>query len=253
MKTKTMLAKPDVKYIQSLGQKKFRETEGVFVAEGPKIIEELFNTPGLRPVKIYALSQWFNEATSMRTSLPASDLIEIRESELERISFLSSPNKVLAIFRMPQFQDISIDDKISIALDGIQDPGNLGTIVRIADWFGIRQVVCSPDCADIFNPKTVQSTMGSIGRVKVLYRDLIEFIRSLPELPLYAATLDGDNLYKMNRISAGLILVGNESKGISEKVLSLAERRITIPGSGTAESLNAAVATGIILSHIIPG
>ena len=248
-----MLAKPDVKYIQSLGQKKFREAENVFVAEGPKIIEELLRIPGIYPVRIYALGNWIRETPFIQTVLPGSDLIEIREFELKRISFLSSPNQVLAIFKMPRFPVLKFEDRISLALDGIQDPGNLGTIVRIADWFGVSQVLCSPDCVDIFNPKTVQSTMGSIGRIRVLYGDLTEFIRSRPGIPLYAATLDGISLYKMDRISSGLILVGNESKGISDRVLSLAKMRITIPGSGNAESLNAAVATGIMLSHLIGG
>jgi RNA methyltransferase, TrmH family len=251
MKTKTILTKSAIKYIQSLGQKKFRESEGVFVAEGPKIINELLKANNTELVNLYAPKQWWEENPVVIHSLQAQQLTEISHDELQRISFLSTPNQALAVFKKPSFREINFDNKISLILDNIQDPGNLGTIIRIADWFGVQQVVCSVDSVDVFNPKTVQSTMGSVSRVRVLYDDIKSFIISHPGLPAYAAMLDGSNVYEMKRIKEGLIVIGNESKGISEDILSLIKNRVTIPGSGNAESLNAAVATGIILSHLI--
>ena len=248
-----MLAKSAVKYIQSLGQKKFREKEGVFVAEGPKIIGELLSIPRLRPVRIYALKQWYSENPALEISLAHAERVVISESELEHISGLITPNKVLAVFEIPFFEPAGFENRISLALDGIQDPGNLGTIVRIADWFGVGQIVCSPDCADPFNPKTVQSTMGSIGRVNLLTRDLNLFIDAQPGLPLYAATLGGSSLYELEPLSSALVVIGNESRGITPELLSRIKTRITIPRLGSAESLNAAVATGIILSHLVKG
>jgi TrmH family RNA methyltransferase len=246
-----MLVKSQVKYIQSLGQKKFRDGENVFVSEGPKIINELLMATNCRPVNIFAVKEWVDANRNMINSLQADQFIEIKDHELQRISFLTTPNQVLAVFSKPHFEKTGAEDKVSLVLDGIRDPGNLGTIVRIADWFGVQHIICSEDCADVFNPKTIQSTMGSISRVEVLYEDLETFIASHHALPVYAATLDGTNLYEMKRIKKGLIVIGNESKGISPEILALIQHRITIPGSGNAESLNAAVAAGIVLSHLV--
>lgn len=248
-----MLVKSTVKYIQSLSQKKFRDSENVFVAEGPKIINELLHTNANDVISLFALKEWMNENSLLIKKFPPEKIIEISDSELERISFLSTPNLALAIFKKPSFENINFDNKISLVLDNIQDPGNLGTIIRIADWFGLQQIVCSKESADVYNPKTIQSTMGSISRVRVLYDDVKMFINNHAALPVYAATLNGSNLYEMKRIKEGLIIIGNESKGISEDVLLLIKNKITIPGSGNAESLNAAVATGIILSHLVNG
>jgi RNA methyltransferase, TrmH family len=234
-----MLSKSKIKYIQSLRQKKYRDEAGVFVAEGPKVVQEFLESPNIKLEDLFFLkgSNGFNGTA-------------ISSIELEKISGLVTPNEVLAIFRKPVYDSIaSPEGKLSLALDSIQDPGNLGTILRTADWFGIEQVFCSLDTVDVFNAKVVQSTMGSIGRVQVIYTDLPALIAEYPGLPVYAATLDGDDLYTMERPSNGLIVIGNESRGVSEAVLSKATHKIFIPRKGKAESLNASVAAAIILSE----
>ena len=242
-----MLIKSQVKYIQSLSHKKLRDSEGVFVAEGPKLINELLSA-GLPVQQLLAVKEWIGEQDKA-----VADLVtEITPSELERISQLQTPNQVLGIFKKPALTTRRPErNTISLMLDTIQDPGNLGTIIRCADWFGITQIFCSTDCADAYNPKVVQSTMGSIARVQVVYGSLTEWLTQEPELPAYAAVLHGTDLRKMPPVKEGVIIIGNESKGISEELLALCRNRITIPRQGHAESLNAAVATGIILSHII--
>jgi TrmH family RNA methyltransferase len=239
-----MLIKSQVKYIQSLGQKKFRDQEGAFVVEGPKMVKELLAASNLELLYLVGVAA-FREA-----GIP---FIEVKESELERLSSLSTPNQVLAVFRKPVFPKAVFEERVTLVLDGIQDPGNLGTIVRIADWFGIRQVVCSPDSADVFNSKATQSTMGSISRVQVIYEELFALVSRYPDLPVYAAVLEGNSVYQQSRVTSGWIIIGNESKGIREQLLKLATHPITIPRIGEAESLNAAVATGIILSHLVGG
>jgi len=253
------ITKSQVKYIQSLGHKKFRDQEGVFVVEGPKTVGELLNAPNIRPLQIYAVKGWLQPGTGagassrLAASGPAFDgfLTEVSTSELERVSSLSTPNQVLAVFEKPVFSPPVFSHAVSLILDGIQDPGNLGTIVRIADWFGITRVFCTRDSADVYNAKAVQSTMGSISRVQVLYGDPGDLVREHPELPVYAAILEGKDLYSQPRIREGLIVIGNESKGIRPELLGRATHAITIPRRGQAESLNAAVATGIILSHLV--
>lgn len=248
-----MITKLQVKYIQSLRQKKFRDEEGVFVAEGPKIINELLGDAAAVPEEIYAGREWMEAHTGILKNVGPGKTIEIKEKEMERISFLKTPSEVLGIFKQPATMPFHLLQNISLMLDGIQDPGNMGTIIRIADWFGIRQVVCSTDCADAFAPKVVQSTMGSIVRVQLLYTDLVRLIKETAPLPLYAATLHGENINSMQPIEQGVIVIGNESKGISTALLNCCQHRITIPGTGRAESLNAAVAVGIILSRLVNG
>jgi TrmH family RNA methyltransferase len=252
-----MITKSQVKYIQSLGHKKFRDEEGVFVVEGPKIVGELLQAPGMRLRQLYALKEWTSTGSnhlpaSLRSASAAAEptLVGVSPSELERLSGLSTPNQVLAVFEKPSFPPPDFGTGLSLVLDGIQDPGNLGTIVRIADWFGIQRVLCTADSADVFNAKAVQSTMGSISRVPVVYSDPGDILLRYPGLPVYAAVLEGKELYKTERISRGWIVIGNESKGIRPALLEHATNRITIPRVGQAESLNAAVATGIILSHL---
>lgn len=239
-----MLTKAQVKYIQSLGHKKHRESEQAFVAEGPKLINELLSAPNVKPLAIYAVDEFADANASI------ANIIRIRNAELERISSLSAPNGVLGIFSMPAFQTPHYAGTISLMLDGIQDPGNLGSIIRSADWFGISNIICSHDCADNFNSKVVQSTMGSITRVHLHYTNLPEFMTQKKLPPLYATTLDGKNIFEMSAIKEGIFIIGNESKGISSELLQLAQHRITIPKKGRAESLNAGVATGIILSEL---
>jgi len=240
-----MLVKSQVKYIQSLRHKKFRDAEGVFVAEGPKLVQELLLSSNTALLNGFATRDWLTENETLLQDKNA--FAEAGIPELERISFLASPASVLAIFRKPVFPDLVKPSGITLLLDNIQDPGNLGTIIRTADWFGIKQIVCSPDTADLFNPKVVQSTMGSIVRVEVQYQDLMEYLKAHPAIPSFAAVLDGETLSGPIRISEAIILIGNESRGLRQDLSILASNRIRIPGTGSADSLNAAVAAGIIL------
>jgi TrmH family RNA methyltransferase len=244
-----MLGKSQAKYIQSLGQKKVRDEEGVFVAEGPKIVAELLASADANIIQLYALHDWIE---ANRKDCNGVEIIEIDENDLTKISQLTTPNKVLALVKK-QERPVSLSAKgtVSLVLDTIQDPGNLGTIIRIADWFDIKQIICSNNCADMYNPKVVQSTMGSIVRVKMLYTDLASWLEEQKDVFIYAAALEGQNVTAMKKITEGLIVIGNESKGISSEIFEQVDVKITIPRIGKAESLNAAVATGIILSHIV--
>lgn len=244
-----MLGKSQAKYIQSLGQKKVRDEEGVFVAEGPKIIAELLASADAGIVQLYALREWI---TANRNDCNGIEIIEIDENDLTKISQMATPNKVLAVVKKQEAsEELLAKETVSLVLDTIQDPGNLGTIIRIADWFDIRQIICSNDCADRYNPKVVQSTMGSIIRVKMMYTDIASWLQEQKDVFIYAAALEGQNVTAMKKITEGLIVIGNESKGISPGIIELVDVKITIPQKGRAESLNAAVATGIILSHIV--
>jgi TrmH family RNA methyltransferase len=243
-----MLAKSKLKYIQTLGQKKFRQLERCFIAEGPKTVADLLNTRREYINEIFAVPQWIKENRRLILPTPCT---EISEQELEKISQLSTPNQVLAVIK--QFEEsrfLPVKGKITLALDAIRDPGNLGTIIRIADWFGLEQVVCSHDSADVYNPKTVQATMGSIARVYVHYTNLDEWLAAQNDIRIYAAMLEGQDITGMKKLHEGIILIGNESTGIRPALLQKANVMVTIPKKGNAESLNAAVATGIILSHV---
>ena len=241
-----MITKNQVKYIQSLGQKKWRDEEQVFIAEGPKLVNELLTADNCKVLQLYSLHEWKPEIKS------EVGITEISADELEKISQLTTPNKVLAVVKKINWNDpLQLRGNISLVLDTIQDPGNMGTIIRLADWFGIKTVICSADCVDVYNPKVVQASMGSITRVRTEYTHLESFLQSNHDLRIYAAGLDGRDITKMEKPSEGLIIIGNESKGIREEIAKLANVQITIPGKGKAESLNAAVATGIILSHLV--
>lgn len=243
-----MLSKTKIKYIQSLGQKKFRDAESLFIAEGPKIVDEMLNSSAIVIKEIFAVKDWL----SKNQSLPGHiEITEVSDTELEKISQLVTPNMVLAIIQ--KLDSIFLEpatSNITLALDAIQDPGNLGTIIRIADWFGVKQIICSPECVDLYNPKVIQSTMGSITRVNVCYDDLEKWIHDEKDAVLYITALDGQDIRIIGKISGGIIVIGNESKGVSKKLSGISHKKITIPGRGGAESLNAAVATGIILSHV---
>jgi len=244
-----MLGKSQAKYIQSLGQKKVRDEEGVFIAEGPKIVAELLASADANILQLYALHDWI---VANRNDCNGVEIIEIDENDLTKISQLTTPNKVLALVKKQETHDhLPTKGIVSLVLDTIQDPGNLGTIIRIADWFDIKQIICSMNCADMYNPKVVQSTMGSIVRVKMLYTDLAPWLEEQKDVFIYAAALDGQNVTAMKKITEGLIVIGNESKGISAEIFEQVDVKITIPRIGKAESLNAAVATGIILSHVV--
>ena len=246
-----MLSKKVAKYIQSLSHKKFRDNLGAFVAEGPKVVTELLSSGKFACKIICAQKDWiqFNEGLINISSIA---IYEIDEALLKTISFLKTPNKVLAVFHKKEVINIpSFSDKITLMLDDISDPGNLGTIIRIADWFAIENIICSENCVDCYNPKVVQSTMGSIGRVNLFYEELHPFIISNKNINVYATALSGKPLAAFKNLQQGFILIGNESKGISQKLLEISSDKITIPRFGQAESLNAAVATGIVLSHLI--
>jgi len=245
-----MLEKSQAKYIQSLSQKKFRDQEQAFIAEGPKIINELLYAENIELLALYAIEKWVSDNPSLASQIPKELFFQIKEKELERISNLQTPNQVVAIFKKPVFPQPIFENKISLLLDGIQDPGNMGTLLRTADWFGIGQVICNKETVDVFNTKVVQSTMGSIARVQVIYDDLEDFIKKHSSLPVYATELNGKNLFEMKPVKACFILIGNESKGVSKELSALASDHIMIPKFGQAESLNAAVAAGIVLGHL---
>jgi TrmH family RNA methyltransferase len=239
-----MISKNEIKYIQSLFQKKTRDKEGIFIAEGIKLVNELLHSD-IVVKKIYATEEWIAEHKQQSNS------IKVQPEELKRISTQSTPSQVLAIVEKKKLTtEPLLKNKITLVLDGIQDPGNFGTIIRIADWFGIDQIIASTDTADLYNSKVIQSTMGSIIRISVWYKDLITWL-SKANIPVYGALLNGANIYHVKHIKEGLLVIGNESKGIRENLLPFIQHVVTIPKRGAAESLNAAVATGIILSHLM--
>ena len=244
-----MISKNKIKYIRSLELKKNRNKEGKFVAEGFKVVDDLL---ALQPADlIVATQEWLHG----KHLADQTEVIEVTEEELKKVSFLQHPQQVLAVFRQAQDGDFSINtQELSLALDGVQDPGNLGTIIRIADWFGITHIYCSQDTADVYNPKVVQATMGSIARVKVEYGNLLGLVESLPaDVPVYGTLLDGDNIYQQQLENRGLIVMGNEGKGISPTLAKKVNRRLLIPnfpeGRATADSLNVAIATAITCSE----
>ena len=246
-----MISKNKIKYIRSLELKKNRNKEGVFVAEGHKVVDDLL---ALQPaLLIVATAEWLKG----KQLGAETEVIEVTDEELKKVSFLQHPQQVLAVFRQDQATAIDsfgfsgIDTtELSLALDGVQDPGNLGTIIRIADWFGITHIYCSQDTADVYNPKVVQATMGSIARVKVEHGNLLGLVESLSaDVPVYGTLLDGENIYQQPLENRGLIVMGNEGKGISPALAQKVNRRLLIPnfpeGRPTADSLNVAIATAI--------
>lgn len=242
-----MLSKNEHKYIQSLCHKKHRDEEKLFIAEGPKLAEELLQS-SFEIKHIYATRQWLQAQSILH--VPAT---EITEAELTRISNLQTPNQVFIIAKQKELaNEPAFKDNLTIVLDGIQDPGNMGTIIRIADWFGIKQIIASEDSVEIYNPKVVQSTMGSICRVDVWYKELPEMIADV-DVPVYGALLNGESIYKIKNVKEGVLVIGNESKGIREHVKSKITHPVTIPRVGGAESLNAGVATGIIVGCLLNG
>ncbi len=246
-----IFSKTHTKYIQSLHHKKFRDEFGVFIAEGPKVVMELLDSREFICKEIFALPEWITANATITTKYSIGAVIAIKDFELEKITALSTPNKVLAVFEKKQPAAApDLTNKITLALDTIQDPGNLGTIIRIADWFGVDNIICSVGCADMYSPKVVQSTMGSLARINMVYTDIAALIKDNSNIPVYAATMQGKDVRTLSKIKQGILIIGNEGRGINEELLALAKENITIPKMGEAESLNAAVATGIILSHI---
>ena len=252
-----MLSHNQIKYVNSLKIKKFRQKERAFIAEGEKCVEELLSSH-FRIINIYALPEWITKYSKLIQSKQL-EIQEITSDELKKISDLVTPNQILAVAEIP-FPDseyIYTPGTISIMLDGIRDPGNMGTILRTADWFGIKKLICSTDSVDIFNPKVVQASMGSIGRVEASYLDLELFLKQIsPEIPVYGALLHAPSITEKKFTKAGIILVGSESHGISEKLIPFINEPVHIPrfsfsdSLNKTESLNASIANGIICYEI---
>ncbi|MBS2100134.1 TrmH family RNA methyltransferase [Carboxylicivirga linearis] len=242
-----MLSKNKQKLITSLARKKHRDQEQLFVAEGHKLVDDLLTT-SLKCKILIATDEWLN---SNKNYLNNTEIINASLNEIKKVSSLKSTPPVMAVFEQPatNFDYEQLSTKLSLFLDDIQDPGNLGTIVRMADWFGIEDVFCTKGCADIYNSKTVQSTMGAIARVKVHYIEAANFFDSIDNVEIYGTFLEGDNLYQTDLKANGIIVMGNEGNGISKEVEKYVSTKINIPNyppeSATSESLNVAVATAI--------
>ena len=246
-----MLSKNDIKNIKSLEHKKFRDEKGLFIAEGHKLVGELLGV--FRCILLAATDEWIES----HGRIPAERVETVTSDELKRASLLRSPQDVLAVFSIPDDRETMKSvaaNNLVLALDDVQDPGNMGTIVRIADWFGIKDIFCSRGTADIFNPKAVQATMGALARVRIHYTDLMKEISSLPaSVPVYGTFLDGQTIYNTELSGNGVIIMGNEGNGISPEVGKTVSRRLYIPnwpaGAVTSESLNVAIATAIVCSE----
>lgn len=241
-----MLTKSEIKYIQSLREKKFRVEAGLFIAEGPKLIKELILKNKHLIQKIYCTEYWWKNQDHQVQKLMSSVYTTIQPFELEKISSLQTPQDVLALVEIPSYSFMD-EKKWILALDDIQDPGNMGTIIRTAHWFGIEQIICSKNSVDAYTSKVVQATMGSIIQVKPFYEDLIDFFTRRKNIPIYGATLNGQAVNTFSVRKPGIILIGNEGKGISKELIPFITYPVTIPGNSNAESLNAAIATGILL------
>lgn len=252
-----MISKAKIKYIHSLELKKNRKAEGIFVAEGHKVVGDLMDI--MTPTLVVATTEWL-DSNSTHSALAGVEVIEVTQEELRKVSFLQHPQQVLALFQIPtpntqhptSYSSLSgrSGGALTLALDGVQDPGNLGTIIRIADWFGIEDIVCSLDTADVWNPKVVQATMGSIARVRVNYCNLSEWLDNLPDgTPIYGTMLDGSDIKEAELKSNGIIIMGNEGNGISPDIAKRVTHKLLIPnypaGRKTADSLNVAIATAI--------
>jgi TrmH family RNA methyltransferase len=247
-----MLSKALIKRISSYKESKYRNQDKVFVVEGVKVVNELLNSC-FEIETICALRQWLDD-NSKSIINKTNNIIEVSGDELKKISSFSTPNQVLAVVKTPSPKEVVFKDKLVIALDQINDPGNLGTIIRIAHWFGIEDIICSENTVDQFNPKTIQSTMGSLFRVNVSYHNLKSYLQNLPkDYPIYGAVVEnGENIYEKQVQKHGIIIIGSESHGISNEILPLINNSITIPNfsiNQKAESLNASIATGIIVSE----
>lgn len=244
-----MISKATIKKIHALDMRKFRRNERLFVAEGPKLVDELCAT--MKPVYIAALPEWISENAKI---VSGTEYDIVTPDELQRASLQKNPQQVIALFPIPEhrFCTEQLRNELVLMLDGVQDPGNLGTIARIADWFGIRNIICSAETADIYNPKAVQATMGALARVKFHYTDLIQLL-SQYDGPVYGTFLDGENIYGQELSENGIIVMGNEGKGISQGVGEMINRRLYIPnypiGTQTTESLNVAIATSIVCAE----
>ncbi len=252
-----MISKNRLKYVRSLEMKKYRKAEGVFVAEGHKLVGDLLDVFECK--YLAATSEWLSANAAWVDCQRRSgvEVDEVTDEELKRASFQETPQQVLAVFKQLTYE-VDVNEvarkQLCLVLDDVQNPGNLGTIVRLADWFGIEHIFCSKGCADIYNPKTVQATMGGIARVQVHEADLPELLSRLDkDIPVYGTFLDGENIYGKELENRGLIVMGNEGKGVSKEVAAFVTERLYIPnypeGRETSESLNVAIATAIVCAE----
>ena len=237
-----MVTKKQIRLVRDLQQKKYRNEHGLFVAEGVKIVKELLDA-GFESLGIYSSISGMGKELDVEVSA-------VDQAVIKKMSALTNPNGLIGVFKIKESKEIDTQDWI-LALDAVRDPGNLGTIIRLCDWYGIRQLVCSPDTVDCYNPKVLQATMGSIARVNIAYTDLTVFLEKY-EQPIYGAFMDGSNVYGQNLPQKGVLVMGNEANGISEGVETRVNEKIAIPqfGKPTTESLNVASATAILLNEV---
>jgi len=248
-----MISRHQIEYIRSLAHKKDREKAGCFVAEGEKLVADLLKTD-LSPLEIYYTGEGI---PAFGPLTEAGNAIRLSDKEMGRISAFKNPSSVLALFSIPEAGSVGEDSfrGLNIVLDGIQDPGNLGTIVRMADWFGISNIFCSHECADLYNPKCVQSTMGALARVRVHYLDLNVLLKEAARfhVPVFGTYMEGENLFAIELPVQALVVMGNEGKGISRELIPLLTKKISIPaypaGSRQLESLNVAVSASIVCAE----
>ncbi|MDO3626079.1 RNA methyltransferase [Mucilaginibacter sp. BT774] len=243
-----MLSKSQINLLKSLQQKKFRREHGLFIVEGHKSIAEFINSAYLVEA-IYYTRSFDSKVLKLSQKINSC---EISATELEKVSSLKTPQDALALIKIPQWPVLhheQLKGKFSLVLDGVQDPGNMGTIIRIADWFGIDHIICSEDTVDAYNPKVVQACMGSLARVKIHYTSLTELLPGI-KLPVFGALLNGANIYETDFGKEGLIVMGNEGNGLRPEIKEMVDKGITIPRIGKAESLNVAIATALFCSEI---
>jgi TrmH family RNA methyltransferase len=244
-----MLSKSQISFIKSLHQKKYRKEHGLFIVEGIKSIKEFIQS-SYQIHTIFYNSEQYN----LLPKLPANiNLFEVKNAELDKISTLQTPQGFLALVHIPKNKELDLKElknQFTLVLDGVQDPGNMGTIIRTADWFGFKNIICSADCVEVFNPKTVQATMGSLSRVNIYEADL-QALLTANTIPVFGALLDGESIYKTQWGAEGLIILGNEGQGISPEVIKKINKPVTIPRIGEAESLNVAVSAAIFCAELV--
>jgi RNA methyltransferase, TrmH family len=244
-----MVSKNRIKFIQSLCHKKERDLNQLFFAEGDKIVKEILKQNLYRIETIYGTLKW---QTMNAAFLQEKSFEVVTEEELQKLSALKTANEAIAVLHYKEPSIIpNPNEEFVLAIDNIQDPGNLGTIIRICDWFGVQYIICNNNTVDMYNPKVIQATMGSFLRVKMVYLDLYKFIVENKIEKSFAATMNGKPYKEMKSFKNGLLIIGNEGNGIEDKIIKLVQNKITIPKIGEAESLNASVATGILLSHFM--
>ena len=242
-----------LKRIRALGMKKYRDAEGLFVGEGPKVVDELMSA--FPCVYLVGTEEGLKALTPEKIAV-ATQVEVITEAMLSRLSFLQHPQHILGVFTLPASSHFPLEvaqSQLCIALDGVQDPGNVGTILRVADWWGIEHIVCSPDTADAFAPKVVQASMGAVARIHVYRCQLPDLLMSMPDVPVYGTFLDGKDIYQETLTSTGLIVMGNEGKGIRQETEKRVTHRLLVPsfpaGRPTSESLNVAIATAVVCAE----